>query len=299
MAVEKRKVFVKLLDPPLPGSKKLNEKDLFKHFGDLQGKIKDISIAKKKLHGFVEFTTPEAAKEAIAKYNGTKLFGVCKIKVKPYRQPIVEEVSSPEKKATHPQAKGARIEASAGSLAHKQSHRHHGSSNRTIQQPVPVEQFHPRRSRRIPSCPTAPQFPKSSCVGERSSQPEPLDQASISPTPDHCKLMPSDASEEKQPLVQSNQESPEMNWLDFMPVALAAPFMTPQPSHDPPTQSLQLPPLSFDPLPCNQPSLNVIPQPPNPLTPSLVVTQPAAPQPSPPLQHTCIPTQSLPPRYAF
>ena len=79
---DKRKVFVKLV-PGHSVPRSVRESDLLNHFDTLKGKIEEVSAIRGRdtAQGFVRFKTQEAAKEAIARYHGTKLYGRFKCKI--------------------------------------------------------------------------------------------------------------------------------------------------------------------------------------------------------------------------
>ena len=83
---DKRKVFVKLV-PGHSVPRSVRESDLLNHFDTLKGKIEEVSAIRGRdtAQGFVRFKTQEAAKEAIARYHGTKLYGRFQIIVRPSR----------------------------------------------------------------------------------------------------------------------------------------------------------------------------------------------------------------------
>lgn len=251
VAVDK-KVFVRLVDPPFPS--KIKARDLFDHFNrfsDLKGKIEKVdlmsqSVASRKMapHGFVQFTTSDAAREAI-KYNGTVLAGVCKIRVKPFSPPskggissrakrgsylhvsAYEETSSDTRTHSRPQSDPrSRIPPSGGGSSPESPGQIYRSSNQG--KPLTVEQkYHPRRGR-IPKpsdCSTksqsavSPKVPHAGIQGDQLPKPQ-ASSSSSKPTA----AQDTTTSQNKQP---STPTSPEVDWPDLAHVVLPPPIVKP------------------------------------------------------------------------
>ena len=150
---DKRKVFVKLV-PGHSVPRSVRESDLFDHFDTPKGKIEEVSAIRGRdtAQGFVRFKTQEAAKEAIARYHGTKLYGRFQITVRPFRG---KEENYPPATATRQNSKQHHRPSSAGSSPVVSTNQANTPAVQTHQPRV-----HPRRGR--VTAPTKPQVsPKS------------------------------------------------------------------------------------------------------------------------------------------